>query len=57
MAKGNPHAKGDSAPGQVQGGFMTKSPPARPVAPFMSKSIPAGSEGTNSGAGRKGQGR
>ena len=56
MAKNNPHAKGDMAK-QISGGIATVSPPRR--APGMigvSKNVPSGSEGTNSGPGRKGQG-
>ena len=58
MAKGNKHVHGKDSATQISGGFMTQSPPRR--APGMigvSKNVPAGDVGTNSGAGRKGQGK
>lgn len=57
MAKSNPHAKGDAAK-QLSGGILTQGVNVRkPGRIGVSDNVPAGSEGTNSGPGRKGQGR
>lgn len=59
MAKGNKNVGGkDVVKGQVQGGFMTQSPPRRAPANIgISSNVPAGDVGTNSGSGRRGMGK
>lgn len=54
--KGNKNVKGDSAT-PVSGGILTQGVNVRkPGNIGVSRNVPAGSEGTNSGPGRKGQG-
>lgn len=58
MAKGNKHVRGKDSATQISGGVLTQSPPRR--APGMigvSKNVPAGDVGVNSGPGRRGMGK